>query len=316
MTLIAAIGPALVVFSLASEDVIVSKTVAELNLEAGDVNTIEVVRSSANALVCGCDEAIVELEVLAQEGSVSLVKKAQKDAHSGAFVSTAKPLQRADSIHYVSGGFDCKVAYTNPASEPVAFDLSTPEVTSGNVKQMFNPPYIYSLDILENGPWVIAATGSGYLELLNVDLKVRGGSEEAHSSAINFVSFARFTIPGLPNLFISTGNDGFLAFRSVHPPNEANALKYADILQRQTDLQGRIAAAKKASKPQLKLLNTFATQLKQLQGAPKLELVHKTKLPSVVNWCCSTSKTTNSGNLFLADTTEVITCYTVSPSSS
>lgn len=294
---------------------IINTPVAELALEAGDINTIEVVRAEHNTLVCGCDDGIVEVELQHVEGSYSLVKKSRLDAHAGTFVSTVKPLARGDALHYVSGGYDCKVAYTMPSAEPVVFDLSTPATTSGNVKQMFNPPYIYSLDVLESGPWVIASTGSGALEVLNIDQKVRAESEEAHSSAVNFVSFTRFSLPGLPNLLLSTGNDGFLAIRSVQPPNDANTAQYAETLQRLTELQGRITAAKKATKIQAKLLTSLETQLKKLQGAPKLNLVFKAKLPNVVNWCCSSSKLSNCGNLFVADTTDAITCYTISPSS-
>ena len=309
--LVASVGATLLLFNISGDEVVISKTLAELHVEAGDINTIEVVSGTSTTLLCGCDDGIVEIEMVKGDGSVSMSKKSQMDAHAGAFVSVAKPLPSDDGLSYVSGGFDCKVVRTNRVTEAVSFDLSTQEVTSGNVKQMFNPPYVYTLDVLGSGPWVIAGTGSGNLESLNVELKVRADPIEAHSSAINFLSFARFELSGASNLLVSTGSDGFIAFRTVEAPNNANALKYSEILQRQTELQSRIAGAKKASKPQLKLLSTFSAQLKQLDGVPKLNLIHKVKHPNVVNWFCTSSKPSECGNMYVADTTNTITCYKV-----
>lgn len=315
-------GPLVLLFDLNKDQVVIQSAECELDLEAGDVNAMEMISSSSASasatILCSCDDGVVQVEIQKIEelsgGGLKLAKKSHWDEHPGALVSCAKPMMLgADNLHVVSGGYDCKVTCSRGESERVVFDLSTPEIKSGNVKQMFNPPYVHALQVIPTTQWVVAATGSGNLELLNVTHKLRvPQSFEAHSSAVNFASFVNFksSIDG-KLILVSAGSDGNLSFFTVTMPKEEHFKQYADLTQRQTELQVRMSNTKKPSKVQHTLLNSLTSQLSQIQGAPSFSLISSVKLPNIINWCCTSSSLTKTGNLFIADTSNSISCYTI-----
>lgn len=174
---------------------------------------------------------------------------------------------------------------------------------------MLNPPYVYGLAFSPSSPWLLAASGNGSIEAIHLDLKFRSTATELHSSAANFVAFDSFGSNFPHPLLLSSSNSGTIAIHTFEAPPEESVKKYSEVVTRQLDLLQRIKAANKMSKPQQKLLHSFESQLKGLQGAPKLGKVLEIAHPQKLNWLVT--KVTCAANLFVADITPDITCYNI-----
>jgi hypothetical protein len=333
--LLVAIGPSLIAFNLNTTDVIIQKSIFQIDLQAGDINSIRIYSitdkpSVSSLILTVCDDAVIGLDVKQDSsGVISILDKRfiVTKMHS-AFVSCATLVNDviADDkpMEVVSGGFDCKIVCSSTDSNckpNLSFDLNSQETVmeSGNVKQMFNPPYVHSLTMSSNRNWLIASTGNGSIEMIHLKHRMRADPFEAHSSSANFVCFSNFSLsqPGSSpsSILISAGNDLTLAFRSFDVPQESEVGKYAELRERQLDLQARIKAAKKTSKPQAKLMTSFTAQLSQINGVPTSESLLKVQLANCANWIATSSTVTPAGNVFIADTSDSITCFTISASS-
>ena len=281
---------------------------------------------SVYSVICACDDALACVLVsIHGDGSIKLERGLHSTTLHSAFVCCAKVSSFASSASskgisapcIISGGFDSKVKVSDLYGKALhEFDLNQQSPShSGNVKQLFNPPYVHSLDIHSGGSWVVVASGNGSLELLNLEYKVRSEPTDAHPSSVNFVTFASIPSPSSTNqtIVISAGNDSTLAFRTFEVPKiEKDITTAADIRGRQAELHAKIAASNgKSSKPQLKLLNSFTSQLAQLKGTPTMQLVKQMKFEQKINWVTATSRMTTSGNVFVADTSDSVTCFRV-----
>jgi hypothetical protein len=318
--LLAGIESRLVVFNLNTEDVLIRQTTAHLELEAGEINSIDLASNESKeghfVILCACDNGIVVVHIDIADPT-NLMKHRKLETIHSAFVTTAAWThpRKASSNSFLSGGFDCKlnlVSFTEDGAETVkTVDLNTQEAqTTGNVKQMFNPPYVHSVALVSNG-WAMASTGSGNLEFLHLERFIRADPLEIHASSANVVCFSR--VEGIGEVILSTGSDGILSVRSFLSPVDSDVEKYANIRTRQRELETRVATSKKPmTKPQQKLWTNFKTQLSQLNGVPSAPLLLKTKLANNANWMVASQSITPSGNVFIADTSNDIICLTVS----
>lgn len=305
-------------FSLQKSDIIIKSAEAQLNLGAGEINSIDLAildDSTACTILCSCDDAVVVIE-MNLSGTVTLTLRQKMEKTHSAFCTTARILSSSPSLEYVSGGFDSKVCFVKMEGQKTeilkSLNLNAQDMQpSGNVKQMFNPPYVHAIDMAKSSSWIVASTGSGNLEFIHSKHFVRTDPVETHSSSANTVTFA--AVPDVGEVLVSSGSEGILSIRSFTSPVETDVVKYADIRSRQRELEFKIAASKKpASKPQVKLFSNFEKQLSQLNGIPTSQSLLKVKLADVPNWITFAPTVTASGNIFVADTTNNVTCLTLS----
>lgn len=350
--LVAAIDSVLVSYNLDTQDVVITKEEGKLLLEGvGEINSIHLSsEDNSPLLLVGCDEGIMEVEVEAVRTSKPPTATSILLQPHTAFVTSAKYWKRESTLieavelskpssgisnslitesWIVSGSFDCKVLVTKSAKSIQAsadtiksvaiVDLNERSsiVNSGNMKQMFNPPYIHMVDISKQGKgdWCVVAAGDGSLEFIHLGQKFKSEPIEAHGSAIIHASFAQLSTSPDLEVVISAGNDSSIslcAFTESSVPNlETDRSKYADVRERQVELLKRLQNAKgKVNKTQLKLLTSLQSQLSSLKPclpsiSPLLKFQHLHK----INYIMTTKRTTSLGNLFVADTSNSITSY-------
>jgi WD40 repeat protein len=298
-------GSSLISYNLDTKDVIITQHNGIIHLKGlGELNSIDLFGSSK--LLVACDEGVVELHIsdvaASKEGPFSTYKK-----HT-AYTTCAKYRQapQSEDLMIVSGGFDSKVlVYDQKKQIPTSFDFNDTSVLveSGNVKQMFNPPYVHSLVLLKDGSWAAAAAGNGSIELLQLDSQFRMQPLEAHGSAVVFVDI----VASSPSSLVTAGNDGAIAFWDLNLPDESTATKFIELTTRRRGVAAKMKIAKAALAPQKKLLASLDSQIAALKDAPRATLLLKIDHSHKVNWI----KSLRNGTMFVADTQDSITCYTV-----
>lgn len=310
--LLVAVGSSLCWYDLDIDSVLIVKPTAILPLnDVGDVNSITF--DGTRQVLLSCDEGLLVVSL-----TENLLPNISSDLsplkHHSAFVTCAA--SRAGKGDIVSAGFDCKIVHLDGTSKHKmvhAYNLvdAAPQANTGDVKQLFNPPYIHCLALSPTSPWLVAATGKGSLELIHLDLKYRAAPIAPYSSAANFVLFQKLDTPSDHPHLVSSSISGVIMVHSFQAPPEESQKKFVEVSTRQQELLQRIKAANKISKPQQKLLQSFESQLKGIESAPKLTKLLEWNHPAKINWLCAASKATPSGNLFVADITNDITCYTL-----
>ncbi|CEJ01300.1 hypothetical protein RMCBS344292_15332 [Rhizopus microsporus] len=171
-----------------------------------EINSIDV-NENNKFLVTADDDGNVNIIDL---GSDKIYKKTTKKHQTICMTTKFRPKKSWDVW---SGGMDSKV-YEWDFSRGVPtniYDMNPEEPTAA---QMFNPPFVYSLDITNDGKWVAASLGDTTIQMISPpSKKVKSTSKirlvNGHNTMVNCMSFIE--MPNQSASLISGAANGGLA---------------------------------------------------------------------------------------------------------
>lgn len=283
----------------------------------------------------------------------TVLHHAEPGSHTIASSAVFRP--RVNGTYVASGGTDCVVKLfdvTKPKRSISTIHIKPAE--SENTTQICNPPFIHSLQWSPSGRLLAAGVGDGSCVILRgegnrlVEIGRLGYDQGGHGSAVAAVCFPGFgssatklanSVEAEDRLLISAGNDGRILFwdlggNMVHG-DALNPLLYLggcsnineqskktdDELQDATDAIKSVTISSKKGKKKKKGKSKISTEdalfLDDLLPSPPkvlFQIPHNQK----PNWitCSRASDDALPSSVFVADTTNDISIYSLQPTTS
>jgi len=275
----AAAGNKVYSFDLRKPEVIFRTFEKEFAYNKEDINSIAV---SSRFLTACDDSGEVQVVDLHSNTLFKTLRKHSNICSSICFRSERRPCE------VISGGLDSLLIHWDFSSGRPLHSHNLAIASSS--PQVFNPPFVHSVDMSANGN--VVAGGLGDNNILIYDLVNRSPAallEDGHSNSVSqarFAAFAPFTH------LVSGGNDKFILIWNIR--------------QALGEIQNKTKKKKCANRQKVKS-NIEASKPKQYFLEQRIN--HGSK----VNWLCTAAEGSSLGNLFVADQTSIITAYHIIP---
>ncbi|CDH50086.1 wd40 repeat-containing protein [Lichtheimia corymbifera JMRC:FSU:9682] len=193
-------GKKVYAFDLRNEGLILTTPAEEYEFSDDEINSIDV---RDNFLVTGDDQGDVKVVDM---DSNKIYKKLVKKHNS---ICMAVRFRARKPWEVWSGGLDCQL-FQWDFSRGTPMNITNTNETAPGQQQMFNPPFVYSLDTSSDGQWVGAGLGDGSLQLVHGGKKGKAKEmrfTDAHNHLVNCLSFLPST-KGKPQQLLSGSANG------------------------------------------------------------------------------------------------------------
>lgn len=242
------------------------------------------------------------------------------------------------SLELATGGTDCKIQLWDifrPKKPLSTFTINQKNTNEGQSKpQVCNPPFVYSLAWSNDGKSLAAGLGDGTVGVFEINNRTLvqsqllvGSSDEgstdtvhfAHESSVASVVYPSFSASTSDRVVCSAGSDGSIVFWDLGKPNDE---QWDDVIGTtpggNTDDENSDDAVARLFPPRLlqglcgKTHNIAAERKKSAKPRMLFNIPHGEK----INWVTTavpleTSSSQLNDTVFVADTSPVITSYTI-----
>ncbi|KAI8974682.1 WD40-repeat-containing domain protein [Pilobolus umbonatus] len=183
-------GTKVFIYDISKEDMIITEPIQTFEFSKDEINSIDL--NDANTLLATADDAgAVHIIDLVNKKVYKKTTKKHKN------ICMAVKFRPNKAWEVWSGGMDSKVNKWDITRGSIAdtYDMNSKEPSAA---QMFNPPFVYSMDTSPGGDWIAAGLGDSTIQLLcppgkkaSKDHKEEIRLENGHNGMVNCVSFVK-----------------------------------------------------------------------------------------------------------------------------
>ncbi|ORZ08317.1 WD40-repeat-containing domain protein, partial [Absidia repens] len=193
-------GKKVLVYDLRNTGMIVSETCREYEFSGDEINSIDI-NQKQSFLATGDDNGEVKIVDLVNH---KIYKKLNKKHRNVIW----------------SGGLDCKVHQWD-FSKGKLLDIYDTAPSEPSSTQMFNPPFVYTIENSMDGNWVAAGLGDASIQIDPVVSRL----EDGHSNMVNCLSFLPGGDESQEPLLLSGSVNGSLALWRLPLHSATNQVK-------------------------------------------------------------------------------------------
>ncbi|SAM09508.1 hypothetical protein [Absidia glauca] len=175
-------------YDLRNTAMTVSEPVREYSFSGDEINSIDINQKQTFLATADDNGEVKVIDLLNHKIHKKLTKK-----HGNICMSVKFSQRKAWEVW--SGGLDCKV-YQWDFSKGKPLNILSTSPVEATAAQMFNPPFVYTLETSLDGQWIAAGLGDASIQLLDFGgKKAKKGDpttmrlDDGHSNMVNCLSF-------------------------------------------------------------------------------------------------------------------------------